>query len=160
MKKQQTQSGFTIIEVMIVLAIAGLIMVIALIAIPQLQRNQRNTSRRSIMSRISTEINNYASNNNGELPTGGGAATDATTGIEGGFRTRYLGSTVNIDDPQSGDPMNPVAQSNNADVPAVGVVNYKSGAKCNGEAVIDGTSREFALWTQLEGGSIYCLSNQ
>lgn len=46
------EDGFTIIEVMIVLAVAGLIMAIVLVAIPQLQRSQRNTSRKDTLGRI------------------------------------------------------------------------------------------------------------
>ena len=49
---KKDQKGFTIIEVMIVLAIAGLIIAVVLVAVPQLQRNQRNNARKSILSRI------------------------------------------------------------------------------------------------------------
>ena len=37
--------GFTIIEVLIVLAIAGLILLVVFLAVPALQRNARNTQR-------------------------------------------------------------------------------------------------------------------
>ncbi|MBS7346174.1 MAG: type II secretion system protein, partial [Candidatus Sacchiramonaceae bacterium] len=37
--------GFTIIEVVLVLAIAGLIFLVVFIALPALQRNQRDTQR-------------------------------------------------------------------------------------------------------------------
>ena len=43
---KKRNQGFTIIEVMIVLAIAGLIMLIVFLAVPALQRNQRNTARK------------------------------------------------------------------------------------------------------------------
>ena len=55
-------SGFTIIEVMIVLAIAGLIMVIVFIAVPQLQRNQRDNARQNIANRERPEIETYDGN--------------------------------------------------------------------------------------------------
>jgi prepilin-type N-terminal cleavage/methylation domain-containing protein len=61
-------SGFTIIEVMIVLAIAGLIMVIVFIAVPQLQRNQRDNARQNIANRVKAEIETYAGNNQGLYP--------------------------------------------------------------------------------------------
>ena len=40
------RKGFTIIEVVLVLAIAGLIFLMIFIAFPALQRGQRNTQRR------------------------------------------------------------------------------------------------------------------
>jgi prepilin-type N-terminal cleavage/methylation domain-containing protein len=71
LKKSQKESdrGFTIIEVMIVLAIAGLILLIVFLAVPALQRNSRNTQRRSDASHLLGLINEYESNNNGTAPT-------------------------------------------------------------------------------------------
>src|SRR3990167_5915685 len=43
--------GFTIIEVVIVLAIGALILIIVFLAIPQLQRNLHNSQRRSDVSK-------------------------------------------------------------------------------------------------------------
>jgi hypothetical protein len=54
---------------MIVLAIAGLIMLIVFLAVPALQRNSRNTGRRSDAGRIGTAASNYVANNNGSLPS-------------------------------------------------------------------------------------------
>lgn len=65
-KKSQ---GFTIIEVMIVLAIAGLILLIVFLAVPALQRNSRNTSRKDDIGRIAAVVNDYVANNNGQMPT-------------------------------------------------------------------------------------------
>ena len=62
--KKKTE-GFTIIEVLIVLAIAGLIMVIVFIAVPQLQRNQRNEARNNDARLITTAVNECLSNRNG-----------------------------------------------------------------------------------------------
>lgn len=59
--------GFTIIEVLIVLAIAGLIMVIVFLAVPALQRNARNTQRTNDATRIMAAINECLANNNGRL---------------------------------------------------------------------------------------------
>jgi prepilin-type N-terminal cleavage/methylation domain-containing protein len=42
--KQKREAGFTIIEVLIVLAIAALILLIVFLAVPALQRNARNNS--------------------------------------------------------------------------------------------------------------------
>lgn len=66
---QRKVSGFTIIEVMIVLAIAGLILAIVFLAIPNVQRSSRNTQRRDDASAALTIANEYATNNGGSLPT-------------------------------------------------------------------------------------------
>jgi len=63
-KKEQ---GFTIIEVLIVLAIAGLIMLIVFLAVPALQRNSRNTQRSNDAARVAGAINECLANNNGNL---------------------------------------------------------------------------------------------
>lgn len=69
------EEGFTIIEVLIVLAIAGLIMVIVFLAVPALQRNSRNTQRTNDVSRIAAAVNECTNNSNGNLnnctPPGG-----------------------------------------------------------------------------------------
>ena len=72
--KKRTE-GFTIIEVLIVLAIAGLILLIVFLAVPALQRNQRNTARKSDVSRIGGAVTEYISNNNGVAPTAANRAT-------------------------------------------------------------------------------------
>lgn len=70
LKRKNKNKGFTIIEVMIVLAIAGLILLIVLLAVPALQRASRNTSRKNDASAISAAVNNSIDNNNGTLPSG------------------------------------------------------------------------------------------
>ena len=60
--------GFTIIEVMIVLAIAGLILAIIFLAVPALQRNSRNNSRINDAAKFAGLINDYSSNHGGQLP--------------------------------------------------------------------------------------------
>lgn len=65
-KKLQKQSGFTIIEVLIVLAIAGLIMLVVFLAVPALQRNARNNSRNNEAARLAAAITECMSNNNGK----------------------------------------------------------------------------------------------
>ncbi len=71
---KKREQGFTIIEVLIVLAIAGLIILIVFLAVPALQRNSRNTQRKNDASRLSSLISEYVSNNNGKLPTAFGSA--------------------------------------------------------------------------------------
>ena len=77
--KNRKQEGFTIIEVLIVLAIAGLILLIVFLAVPALQRNSRNTQYRSEASRILGASQEFTNNNNGTLP---GASASTTAGSD------------------------------------------------------------------------------
>lgn len=76
MAKQNINSkeGFTIIEVVLVLAIAGLIFLMVFVALPALQRSQRDTARRNDMSRVDTSLVQYQTNNSNKannLPPAG-----------------------------------------------------------------------------------------
>ena len=73
--KNRKQSGFTIIEVLIVLAIAGLILLIVFLAVPALQRNSRNTQYNREASRIVAAVQEFTNNNNGTLPVASGSGT-------------------------------------------------------------------------------------
>ncbi len=160
MKKsvKKDEKGFTIIEVMIVLAIAALILVVVLVAIPQLQRNQRNQARQSVTSRVVAELGNYAGNNNGRYPQNQTQLDE--------FEARYLGN-VDITDPQTGnnfefDYVSSVSNDDGAATGAsVGTFQYAVGHECDGEQVnSNSNTRQFALFTELEGGAIYCLDNR
>ena len=71
----KSKKGFTIIEVVLVLAIAGLIFLMVFIALPNLQRSQRDTQRRNDYSALSAGLVQYMTNNNGKMP----AACTATS---------------------------------------------------------------------------------
>ena len=68
-RQQLKERGFTIIEVVLVLAIAALIFLMIFIALPALQRSQRDTARKNDVSIVSAAVNSYASANRGNLPT-------------------------------------------------------------------------------------------
>ena len=75
MAKSNTNSkkGFTIIEVVLVLAIAGLIFLMVFVALPALQRSQRDTARRNDMSRVDTSLVQWQTNHSTDsnnLPSG------------------------------------------------------------------------------------------
>ena len=63
MTKNDNKKGFTIIEVVLVLAIAGLIFAMVFIALPALQRSQRDQSRKNDTSTVAAAINNWNSAN-------------------------------------------------------------------------------------------------
>lgn len=73
-RRAQGDKGFTLIEVMIVLAIAGLILLVVFLAVPALQRNARNTQRREDAGNILSAISEYMAGNNSMLPANQAAA--------------------------------------------------------------------------------------
>ncbi len=60
-------SGFTIVEVLIVLAIAGLIFSLILLAVPALTRSSRNSERRTGVASILHSVSFYALNHGGSI---------------------------------------------------------------------------------------------
>lgn len=79
-QRNSNQKGFTIIEVMIVLAIAGLIMLIVFLAVPALQRNARNTQRRQDVGRVGAAVQEVLNNNNGQVASVTTANVQAAVG--------------------------------------------------------------------------------
>jgi prepilin-type N-terminal cleavage/methylation domain-containing protein len=65
---RRKNAGFTIVEVMIVLAIAGLILLIVFEAIPTLQRQSRNNQRKQDISTILAAVARYQLENSGNFP--------------------------------------------------------------------------------------------
>ena len=94
MSKQENKlnyEGFTIIEVLIVLAIAALILLVVFLAVPNLQRSQRNNGRKAEAARFSTSVTDFVGNNQGALPQ---TAADITS-IQNNFGTfSYLFKAV------------------------------------------------------------------
>lgn len=177
------KKGFTIIEVVLVLAIAGLIFLMVFVAFPQLQRNQRDTQRRNDMARFLTAVMNYQTNNRNRLPfIASGTGAQATYKVADNFVKDYL--TLNgadtFQDPVassdtedgSDDTYTIVAQACNADTtktpPAcsessnqdLGVINVYIGATCDGETPIAAEgNRKMAFTLKLEGAGTYCGQN-
>ena len=71
MKKHKLNYGFTIIEVVLVLAIAGLIFLMIFLGLPALQRSQRDTARKSWSSNLIANLENARANNKGSIPSFG-----------------------------------------------------------------------------------------
>lgn len=72
-QQEKQQKGFTIIEVILVLAIAALIFLMVFIALPALQRGQRDTARKQDVGDVASAVTNYTGNNQGNFPTSGTA---------------------------------------------------------------------------------------
>jgi len=64
-----SRAGFTLVEIIIVLAIVGLIFVIIFLAVAAAQRGARDTARKDNVNRLVASIQQTAGNNNGVYPT-------------------------------------------------------------------------------------------
>jgi prepilin-type N-terminal cleavage/methylation domain-containing protein len=84
MRKKLNNKGFTIVEVLIVLAIAGAILAAVLIAVPALQRSGRNATAKTAAQQLVAGVQEYASANGGTYPTG-------MTGLAGSAKWTALG---------------------------------------------------------------------
>ncbi|OGL22670.1 hypothetical protein A2707_05155 [Candidatus Saccharibacteria bacterium RIFCSPHIGHO2_01_FULL_45_15] len=156
------QNGFTIIEVVLVLAIAGLIFLMVFVALPSLQRGQRDTQRKNDISRVQVQMTNYLTSTRGSVP-------DDRDSL-GGFVEGYLkGTSSNLTagdeykDPNGnnyvfkfGTPLN------EQDKNTIGYYN-KSACKTDGTGDVDSTdaNRDFALLIKLENQTApYCIDNK
>ncbi len=83
----RNKKGFTIIEVVLVLAIGGLIFLMVFVALPALQRSQRNTQRREDVDRVAAAIIDYQKHNSGKLPF------HECGGYDKNFVPRYIDSS-------------------------------------------------------------------
>lgn len=81
-KISTTKQGFTIIEVVLVLAIAGLIFLMVFVAFPALQRNQRDTQRRQDYANIASGVISSAASNGGNFPSTVAATTANVDGLD------------------------------------------------------------------------------
>jgi len=128
--------GFTIIEVLIVLAIAGLIMLLVFLAVPALQRNSRNTARKQDISRIGGAVTDFTSNNNGTLPV---TANNAAILNSAGTLSQYTATS----------PL-PIQTGTQSPLTNAQLNNYRivTGAKCD-TAVAGGTTASGATTRQV-----------
>ena len=150
-KQELKQKGFTIIEVVLVLAIAALIFLMVFIALPALQRNQRDTQRRQDAGRFVSQLSNYATNNKGAVPNDD---TKLAT-----FMSSYLNSSAGeFNDPKTGTAyvVTRYASAGAFVAPAEGAMSYVTSAVCDGEGVKAGGSRQAAVVVKLEGSGFNC----
>ena len=171
------KKGFTIIEVVLVLAIAGLIFLMVFIALPALQRSQRNTCRRQDMARILSAFNDYASNNNGKMPAPSTSNVmsedkDSTpaNSILKDFMDKYVGERTSDQrlDPDGTIYTLKYVGVKNATTKLSSassfdhVIYYYRKAACDtveGKVKQGNGENEIAIFYYLEGGAIYCGDN-
>lgn len=136
-KIKKNNEGFTIIEVLIVLAIAGLIILIVLLAIPALQRNSRNTAIKSDAGAIAGGVSDFAATNDGAIPTKGGSSQDVTT--PSNIHLNNASGTEVIAKVQGGTKVNFGTDATGATVTAAaGELTVTFGTKCS---AVNGTDK-------------------
>lgn len=188
MAKQNTNSkkGFTIIEVVLVLAIAGLIFLMVFVALPALQRSQRDTARRNDLARVDTSLVQYQTNNQG---TNAGSNLPVTGSWGGGTTASYFDSSCTSSackfireymNSGSGNATKNEFQDPDGTYYGMSIINSNttwpfkypggdamdhiiyilSGAKCDGDKAVSDTPRHFAILYRLEGAGTYCIDDQ
>lgn len=171
---KNNKKGFTIIEVVLVLAIAGLIFLMVFLALPALQRSQRDTQRRTNLSRMQAALTQYKTAHRGKLPKDQKELTD--------FLSSYLiGNGDEFVDPSGmRDGQSQAKGPGGKEVDAYQVtfkteidkingdfkafqneIFYTVGAKCNegGETLTGGQgNRVYSIRIKLENAGWHCLS--
>lgn len=140
--------GFTIIEVVLVLAIAGLIIAAVFIAVPGLQAGQRDTARKNDVSAVLSQVSTYASNNNGSFPTGDSNNEWTNSGVKlssNSTKIKIVSTVPTLTD---------------------GEIYVTTGKVCNtvganSVTLSSGTTNQVAVYTILEQSNKtgYCVSN-
>jgi prepilin-type N-terminal cleavage/methylation domain-containing protein len=143
MRKKQTNknSGFTVIEVLIVLAVIGMIMLIVFLAVPALQRNARNNSRKKDIGRVGGAVTEFLSNNNGTVPV---AANLPSIQASAGPLSQYV------------DTDGAIASGAQAVLASIASYRIVTVGKCGASgATVAGSSRQIAIQYMVEtsGGS-------
>ena len=136
MLKSNKEQGFTIIEVVLVLAIAGLIFLTVFLALPALQRSQRDNARRQDVGNVVSAIQSYMSDNNA-LPASANATAFAS----------YYGGATSMAQATSGVTFGASASATNT------LIAITTDTDCSGTA----GSRKAAVSIKLEtSGAVYC----
>ena len=152
-KNIRRDGGFTIIEVLIVLAIAGLILLIVFLAVPALQRNARNTQRKNDVASLASALSEYINNNDGVLPatcTGGVGAAKCSfyNNWKPGY---YTNSATTPKFTNNANTKPATALGDPTDVDLVWIASYNT---CAGEAAstTGATPRSVAITYDVETG--------
>ena len=134
-----SKRGFTLIEVILVLAIAALIFLMVFIALPALQASQRDTARKNDASIVSSAVTQFTSAERRAIATTDSAAL--RTYIKA--LDQYAISGVQV--VASGDP-------------TATQINVYPAQKCAGTGLTGGTARQAAVRIMMDNGTtFYCV---
>lgn len=166
-KQKPKQPGFTIIEVVLVLAIAGLIFLMVFVALPALQRSQRDAQRKRDIDRLYSAITRYKSNNRNVKYLN----LDSYNGSDARFVDSYLkvGGDAFADPDGSeyyfSDGRGYRGSGYEGSEDGITFTDFNhvififNDTKCDGDRVVHSDLNGFSLSYKLEGGGTYCLSD-
>lgn len=156
MNIRKGKEGFTIIEVVLVLAIAGLIFMMVFIALPALQRSQRDTARKNDVSIVSAAVTSYSSNNRGVFPSAGQLGNYVNEVSENTDKTLLTVSIAVV----------PTGNVGRAISPADSAITITKASTCGtsttaSQQLLSGSTRQYTVVTKLESGAgaYFCLGN-
>lgn len=183
------KKGFTIIEVVLVLAIGGLILMMAIVVFPRLQAASNDTQRKEDIDLLQTQLVQYQSNNRGALPNTTGyevtqeSIVSNTNKWDKFYNNYLLADNGTFADPD-GTPYNlnvvPCGDAGKGEACDTGSkfgndINFEDqehyitiviNAYCgepdadNDTTALKSTgNRNFALLYRLESNDVYCVSN-
>lgn len=141
--KSNNQQGFTIIEVVLVLAIAGLIFLAVFLALPAMQKSQRDNARRQDVGKVVAGLQQYKVDNN-SWPTS--ATYNTTSGYFTGLAqvsavwVRPSGATCSFA----------------TDDGALSIATVAPGCKCDQVGTTDTSVRFGYVHIKQETNSAYC----
>lgn len=147
--------GFTLIEVVLVLAIGGLIFLLAFVAFQNASTNRRDTQRRNDVNRMVSEVQNYASDHNSAIPTAAVAGNAGSGGSGTNFNqfvVDYMGG-ANFKGPKGrvyAIGTTPAKPNNTND--GTVVYTYGSGAACDTTKTLG--PKDFKIQLGLEKGTV------
>jgi len=135
------QSGFTLIEVVLVLAIGALIILMAVLAFSGAQRSRRDTARNNLAGTMQASIEQFAANSGGTYPNNTEFAALAT-------KNNWK------------DPKTNAAPAYANTVAANGGLSYASGYACTGSgAGVTSSSGGYVILVSQESGQTSCRDN-
>ena len=135
------QSGFTIIEVLIVLAIGALIILAVLLAVPALQNNQKNSQRRAEAARIAGAVSSQLADKNNSYA---------------GLVKLDIEKAANI---SSSTQITSVTLTDPADPPVTSTAYISKGTCTNGKFTADSTSTSVqVIYYKTTGTDGVCLT--
>ena len=168
----KSKEGFTIIEVVLVLAIAGLIFLMVFIAFPGLQRSQRDTQRRNDLANLATRIIDYQTNNRNQVPTDWDSfqthyfpRTEYVDPDGNGYKIMTpsdydITSTANSEEFTKDKKFEDLVDDTKSETGKSHPVYVWTNAECDGEkAIYNASPRKVAFVYVLESGNVYCGNN-
>jgi prepilin-type N-terminal cleavage/methylation domain-containing protein len=159
------KNGFTIIEVSLVLAIAGMIMLLAFIALPGLWRTQRDSERKADVTAYGDAVKKWQSNKNrGALPASESELASVRDQYIGGMAdpdgTAYTLIWKDCSSYNKGQECKSATDQIKKDTFNTHKIYFVASATCddNNNAVRSMNARKAALLYRLELDDIFCYS--